>query len=61
MDEYGTQTNTHTHTHIPINFYIRKQRGTLRHYFETEKAELLEEVIPIGPPARAPNKVLWWK
>ena len=45
----------------PINFYIRKWRGTLRRYFETEKAELLEEVMPIGPPARAPNKVLWWR
>ena len=43
----------------PINFYIRKRRGTLRRYFGTEKAELLEEVMPIGPPARAPNKVLW--
>ena len=45
----------------PINFYIRKWRGTLRRYFETEKADLLEEVMPIGPPARAPNKVLWWR
>ena len=45
----------------PINFYIRKRRGTLRCYFETEKAELLEEVMPIGPPARVPNKVLWWR
>ena len=24
----------------PIYFYIQKQRGTLRHYFETDKAEL---------------------
>ena len=42
----------------PINFYIQKRRGTLRQYFEMEKAELLENVIPIGPPVRSPNKVL---
>lgn len=45
----------------PVNVYIRRRRGTLRQYFETYKPKLLKEVMSIGAPARAPNKVLWWR
>jgi len=45
----------------PVSHYIRKRRGTLRLYLRKYKMELLKEVEKIGPPARGPNKVLWWR
>ena len=45
----------------PMSHYIRKRRGTLRVYFQDYKLELLREVEKIGPPARAANKILWWR
>jgi hypothetical protein len=52
MRECGLQT---------VDVYIRRRRGTLRQYFETYKPELLKEVTSIGAPARASNKILWWR
>ena len=52
MRECGLQT---------VEVYIRRRRGTLRQYFETYKPELLKEVTSIGAPARASNKILWWR
>ena len=45
----------------PIATYIERRRGTLRTYLHDNKTELLEEVKSLGPPARDPHRVLWWK
>jgi hypothetical protein len=52
MRECGLQT---------VGVYIRRRRGALRQYFETYKPELLKEVTSIRAPARAQNKILWWR
>ena len=46
---------------LPIEVYIARRRGTVRKYFETYKKDLLDEVERLGPPARDPHKVLWWR
>ena len=46
---------------FPIEVYLERRRGTLRKYLEENRKELLEEAMKMTPPARNPNKVLWWR
>ena len=43
-----------------IDTYIRRRRGTLRRYLETERGALLKEAMESVPPSKNANKVLWW-
>ena len=65
-----THTASHTSNHdklqrecgmFPIEVYLERRRGTLRKYLEENRKELLEEAMKMTPPARNPNKVLWWR
>ena len=45
----------------PMTVYIERRRGTLRSYLQECKTDLFREVQTLRPPARDPQRVLWWK
>jgi hypothetical protein len=46
---------------FPIEIYLERKRGTLRAYLEDNRKEVLEKAMELTPPAKNPNKVLWWR